>query len=113
MSSEVIQSRADFHRVLSVAVRQLSDRMRKTPRFAPYENIELQLDAMRRWTADGRTPTEDERQSIDIGLIAVRELEPADTDEDEEFITNLHELNFYFENWPDDPNVAATTPSYE
>jgi len=23
---------------------------------------------------------------------------------------NLHELNYYFSNWPDDPNVAAEDP---
>jgi hypothetical protein len=40
----------------------------------------------------------------------VRELEPASDDEEQVFITNLHELNYYFENWPDDPDAPASTP---
>jgi hypothetical protein len=107
MASEVIQSRADFHRVLQEAIRQVGDRIKKTPKFAPYEEIEFQLDAMWRWTIDDRTPTEDERRQIRIGLIALRELEPVDNAEDQQFVTNLHELNYYFDEWPDDPNVAA------
>ena len=38
------------------------------------DTIDTQLDAMERWTAAGREPAEDERKTISIGLIAVREL---------------------------------------
>jgi hypothetical protein len=108
MASDVIQSRQDFHRVLQDAIRQVGDRIKKVQgKSGALDEIEFQLDAMWRWTVDDRTPTEDERKEISVGLIAVRELEPVDTPEEQEFVTNLHELNYYFDNWPDDPNVAA------
>ena len=55
----------------------------------------------------GRAPSDTERQSIDVGLVALRELEPAETLDEQELVTGLHELNFYFENWPEDPNAEA------
>src|SRR5260221_14024460 len=108
MASDVIKNRQDFQRVLDETIRMVGDRIRKLPKFQPYENIEYQLDKMWRWTVNGRTPTADELKQIDIGLIAVRELEPMkETDEDQTFCTNLHELNYYWDLWPDDPNVEA------
>lgn len=110
MASDVIKSRQDFYRILDETIRMVGDRIRKTPKFRPYEDIEFQLDEMWRWTRDDRTPTDDERQQIDIGLIALRELEAMkETDDDQDFVTNLHELNYYWDNWPDDPNVEAQT----
>lgn len=110
MGSEVIQSRDDFFRVLDETIKMASDRVRKSPKFLPYQDIEFQLDKMWRWTRDGRAPTEEERHSTDLGVIAIREIEPVDTPEDQDFVTNLHELDYYFENWPDDPNAAAEDP---
>jgi hypothetical protein len=110
MASEIIQSRDDFFRVLDEAIRLTSDRLRQNPKDENYQSVEMQLDAMWRWTRDGRTPTDDERQSITIGRIAVREFEPAETPEEYDYNNYLHELNYYFENWPDDPEVAAEDP---
>ncbi len=110
MGSDVIKSRSDFFRILGVTQKAVGDLLRKVPKSETYEMLELQLDAMWRWTAGDRTPTEEERNSIDIGLLAVRELEPANDDEEQELITNLHELNYYFEYWPDDPDSPAETP---
>jgi len=107
MASDVIQSRADFHRVLQEAMKQVGDRIRKQPKLQLWEEIEFQLDAMWRWTQNDRTPTEDERKQISIGLIVIRDMEPIDDPDDQAFATNLHELNYYFDEWPDDPNVAA------
>jgi len=113
MGSEVIQSRQDFFRVLDEAIAQISDRVRKQPKFQAYLDLEFQLDKMWRWTRDGRTPTDEERHSTDLGVIAIREIEPVETSEDQRFVTNLHELDYYFENWPDDPEVAAEDPPLE
>jgi hypothetical protein len=110
MGSQVIQSRADFFRILDEALKEVAVRIPKIPGFEPLESIELQLDAMKRWTVNGRVPTEDERHWVDIGVITIRELEPAEDTADASFFTKLHELNYYFENWPDDPDVAAEDP---
>ena len=109
MASDVIKSRQDFQRVLNDAIRQVGDRIRATPGFQPYDEIEFQLDMMWRWTQMDRTPTDDERAQITIGMIAVREIEPMkETADDQDFCTNLHELQYYFDRWPADPNVEAT-----
>ena len=71
MGSEIIQSRDDFFRVLDETIKMTSDRVRKSPKFGPYLDLEFQLDKMWRWTRDGRTPTEEERHSTDLGVIAL------------------------------------------
>jgi hypothetical protein len=107
MASDIINSRTDFFRILDEATTSVARRLRVTPELWAYQNIARQLDAMKKWTSDGRTPTPEERESIDVGLVALRELEPAEDSDEQGFVTNLHELNFYFENWPADPNVGA------
>ena len=39
------------------------------------EVIDTQLDAMQRWTANGREPAADERKTISVGVIAARNLD--------------------------------------
>ena len=107
MASDIINSRADFLRILEETIREVQSRIRQAANPWPYDNLERQLAAMKGWTAAGRSPSDTERESIDVGLIALRELEPAERAEDQDLITNLHELNYYFENWPDDANTSA------
>jgi hypothetical protein len=107
MASDLIRSRNDFHRVLDEALAMVRARIEKVPAYGVYRQIEQELQAMKRWTANDRAPTEDERREITLGPIAIRELEPAETPDDQDFITSMHELNYYFDNWPADPAVAA------
>jgi hypothetical protein len=104
-----INSRDDFYRVLGEAQAFSSGLMRKAPQDDTYENIDTQLDAMWRWTANGRDPSEDERQGIDIALHAVRELQPTDDPAMEEYVQKLYALNNYFEDWPSDDVAANAT----
>jgi len=110
MGSDIIKSRDDFFRVLDDALKKIADRVIKDPSFEPFGAIENQLDAMKRWTAGGREPSEAERQWVDIGVISIRDLEPSETVEEADFSNSLHELNYYFANWPDDPDVPAEDP---
>ena len=71
-----IRSRKDFQAALAEAIGVVAELVRAAPRFEPYLEIEMQLDAMRRWTADGREPLPDERKSVTIGLVIIRELDP-------------------------------------
>jgi hypothetical protein len=97
-----ITSRADFQRALDEALHEIGDLVKKAPKLAPYEEIEMQLDAMKRWTANGREPTKDERTSITIGLLVIRELDPEpdlETYEKQELFKACHH---YFREWPVD-----------
>jgi hypothetical protein len=103
-----IDSRADYHRVLGEAANSVTRMLARTPADAPLQRINKQLAAMKRWTDNGRAPSEGERRNIDVGLIAVRELsEP--TGEVSDLAQKLFVLNNYFEDWPTDAEAASAT----
>ncbi|MGA9485093.1 MAG: hypothetical protein WBV48_24450, partial [Candidatus Acidiferrales bacterium] len=56
----------------------------------------------------GRTPTEGERRSIDVGLVAAREFDGA-KGELNNLAEKLFSLNNYFEDWPTDEEAASAT----
>jgi hypothetical protein len=101
MARIFINSRSDFFRVLDQTLAEARGLAEGAPSGAPMETVVRELEAMKACTAGGRTPTPAERQSIDIGVISIRELEPAETEEQDNFQLRLHELNGYFEDWPD------------
>jgi len=92
-----IRSREDFQRVLADALTLAKQLGAKLPNFPPFQNVIRQLEAMLRWTANDRIPTAEERNSIDVALVAVRELE-GDPDREVQNLSNyLFELNTYFD----------------
>jgi hypothetical protein len=103
-----VDSRADFFRVLGEAMEIVRRILASRPNDAIMVRIERQLDAMRQWSDFGRDPTEEQRKSIDVGLIAVRELENA-TGVVADLADKLSELNNYFEDWPTDEQAANAT----
>jgi hypothetical protein len=80
----------------------------RTPDNPIMKQILKELDAMKRWSENGRTPTEGERKRINVGLIAARELSET-TGEVNKFAEKLSSLNNYFEDWPTDEEAASDT----
>jgi hypothetical protein len=103
-----INSRADFHRILGEATDVVRGILAQSPKDEVMLRIQMELEAMANWTAGGREPSEEERSSIDIGLVAVRELEGVPW-VDQNFLDKLHVLNSYFEDWPTDEQAASAT----
>jgi hypothetical protein len=104
-----INSRVDYRRVLNevtLFMRTLGRNSHGTTH--PMQRIQKELGAMKRWTENGRVPTDAERHSIDVGLIAVREFDGA-TGKLGEFAQKLSALNNYFEDWPTDHAAASAT----
>lgn len=101
MSKLPLTNRTDFLDVLDMTLLEAKQRAAKGPGFGPMQSVADQLVFMKLQTAGGRNPTEDERDAVTIGLIAVREMEPPDTASMADFIERLHELNGYFREWPD------------
>jgi hypothetical protein len=103
-----INSRADFHRALGEATDIVRGILAQSPDDAVMLRIQMELEAMGKWTADGREPSPDERGSIDIGLVAVRELD-GEPGGPQDFLDKLYALNSYFEDWPTDEEAASAT----
>ncbi|MBL8719269.1 MAG: hypothetical protein JNL79_25005 [Myxococcales bacterium] len=104
-----IDSRADFDRILGEAMAFTGRVLKQNPKNRLVEVIDTELDAMWRWSSGGRAPTEDERKSIDIALLAVREIEPTDDPQVQAWADQLKILNHYFEDWPTDDQAANAT----
>lgn len=101
MSAWYIKTRGEFYEVLGRTREMAVERGAGSP-LPMHDSIVAQLDAMRAWTANGRTPTPEERDSIDIGLRAIREMDPPMDDVEAEYAECLVQLAGYFEEWPDD-----------
>ena len=101
-----IGSRADYFVTLDKAIQRSKALLAKQAQYSVIENIDMQLDAMRRWSANDRSPTDEERKHVSIGLIAVRELVDTGDPAMDEYADWLAELNNYFEDWPTDKEAA-------
>ena len=102
-----INSRADFFGVLDRAIAEGKAFQAKYAGDATIDTIVRQLESVKSWSANGRTPTEDERESIDIGVRAARELE-GDV-ETYQWSRLLYSLDAYIEDWPSDDEAASAT----
>lgn len=104
-----IGSRADFFRVLGEALGISIKLSGSGGAKSPFGPIEQQLLAIDRWTANGRTPTRAERESLDMGLRAVRELSDTGDPGIDAFAGKIQALHNYVEDWPSDEKAAAAT----
>ncbi len=70
----------------------------KSPDYDVYESIKNQLIFISEKLKNKSIPTQEEKDSIDIGLIAVRELENIDIKEVTTLCPLLHKINYFFDN---------------
>lgn len=91
-----IESKEEFRRVLAEAIALLQHLARASPDFPPYENIARQLNAMSEWTNGDRVPAVQERESIDIGLVASRELDAYPDPQIHDLCDRLYALDAFF-----------------
>jgi hypothetical protein len=103
-----INSRADYHRLLRQATHFA---VSQSPSDTTMQQIRKQLDAMRLCTDNDREPSEKERRSLNVGLIAARELDIA-TGKAKDLANKLHALHNYFEDWPTDEQAASANDDF-
>jgi site-specific recombinase XerD len=101
-----INSRREFFSELAIAQASCRLLIEKYPEDATLVSVRLQLDAISQWTDNGRTPTADERESIDMGIRVFREYETTDDADLESFSRRVSVLHSYVKFWPTD-KVAA------
>ncbi|MEY4575988.1 MAG: hypothetical protein RL701_691 [Pseudomonadota bacterium] len=106
-----IDSHAEFQQTLQKALATALHGRAVQPHSPVTINVARQLEAMRQWTANGRSPTEDEQSQIDVGLVASRELSDTGRQETEEWAQELRELDNFFQGWPTDQEAASSTGS--
>lgn len=95
-----IRTTERFFEVLASATEAVRDRTTSEKGNPTWPNLLQQLNKIAEWTLGGRCPTAKEQKAISIGLITVREIEPA-MDAQTYYLTQmLHELNYFFRRWP-------------
>jgi hypothetical protein len=107
MQKSLINSREDFHRILACAIdrtRQLTETCRT---FTLLQVIGAQLDFMRSLTIADGPISEQDRNRVDVGVIAVRNFE----DSDPEFADWLKELNYAFRRWENLKHSFESSPN--
>jgi hypothetical protein len=102
-----INSRADFFKVLNAARRNAAAALRKMPQDPTLNSVSRQLEAIERWTANGRSPSPDERNSVALGLRMSREFEGFDDDDIDELTERAVAIQNYFRHWPEDAIAGA------
>jgi hypothetical protein len=103
-----LRGRADFQPLLATLLAKTRTLLpTKVGAWPAMESIVMQLDAIRRWTDHGRDPLPDERASITIGVLVVRELEPAPDAAMAEYNEQLLELSDYFKRWLTDAELSS------
>lgn len=100
MSTALITSRDEFVQILAITTDEIDGLAARQPAYPPWKSLQKQLHAMTQWLAAGG-PTPEQRASISIGLVTVRELEPAaSTPAMDDLINRLHRLNYAWNHWP-------------
>lgn len=101
-----INNRSDFFRELARAKKLAEDVLKRFGGDPSLQAVHTQLEAIEQWTANGRTPTDDERGEIGMAIRMIREFSgPVDPE-----IFALKEVVLgvdpYFRYWPDDKTAS-------
>jgi hypothetical protein len=97
-----IETHGEFFARLDEAAAETADWLKRLPNDAVLLDVELQLDIMRRRTADEQVPTTLEKSRITVAGI-VRDRFPFNRDrtvEELRYVELLSKLNYYYFCWP-------------
>ena len=97
-----IKQRSDFYPAVDDAIARTLQLLEQAPEESTLNSTLTQLNHVKRLTAGGREPTPDERTSTRIGVQLLREFEPAQTDDIEDWMKVCREVEGYFRDWLDD-----------
>jgi len=89
-----LTSFAEFDALLASAIDQINKLAAEMPDDQPIASIRNQLNAVHGWTRNGRKPEQDEKDTLNFGLIASRYLEGYD-----DLSRDLFELASYIIYW--------------
>jgi hypothetical protein len=100
-----VHSRADFFRALDEAILETSQKITANPGWTTLEIFMQQLMFMRATTSGGRKPKFEEREKVNIGTIARREMESVSDLEWYDYGDKLSDLGYYYQLWQTDAGL--------
>lgn len=101
-----IDNRSDFFRELARAKRIAQNVLKRFSGDPSLQSILTQLEAIEQWTANDRTPTEDERGKIGVAIRMIREFDGPVDPEIFELKKVVLGVDPYFRYWPDDATAS-------
>jgi hypothetical protein len=99
---DTLNNKQDFLAQLERALKECPLLIARYPHEDTLRSVQLQLDAIKRWIANDRQPTLEERESLDIAQRMFREYEMTDEDDIAEFRLLVSRIHSYVEFWPTD-----------
>jgi hypothetical protein len=91
-----LQTFADFDRLLAATREEIGRMAAQWPDDGAIASVDRQLAALHGWTREGRCPAQDEKDSLNFGMIASRELDSFPVASD------LYELASFVTWWGED-----------
>ncbi|MGH8028548.1 MAG: hypothetical protein ACREO3_01305 [Arenimonas sp.] len=80
--SDDLKTFEDFDRVLAATRTEIGRMATAHPDDGAIDSVRLQLEALHDWTRDGRCPAQGEKDKLNFGMIASRELSDFDIAQD-------------------------------
>jgi hypothetical protein len=103
----IVTSRSEFFQLLDTAITKTQEFIAQNPTWEMLQAIARQLQAMKQWTANGRKPSFDERQTISMGTTVQRELQGTPELEWYDYMQLIAELDLYFKYWRTDAGLLT------
>ena len=95
MKPPLITTKAKFNEILQQALGRAKALAQEVPDDPFQKSILHQLQFMAQFLTEGRVPTYEERQKINVGVIAMRTFD----DSDPTYAEQLSELDYAFNRW--------------
>lgn len=101
-----INSRREFLEELARAQAIVATLTRRLPGELPLRDAARQVVDIEQWTANGRTPTYEERDSVNLAIVLFKEYEMTDDGDILALRSMAPWITYYAKFWPDDRTAA-------
>ena len=91
-----LKTRKAFLKLLKETLTTASVLSKEVPDYSPLLSVVAQLKQIEIWVESKKKPTQEEKERINFGLIAVRELESSSDTQTQKLCQAIYDLNYYF-----------------
>jgi hypothetical protein len=99
---DTINNKQEFLEQFEIALRECPVLIARHPHEATLRSVQLQLNAIKKWIANDRQPTLEERKSLDMAQRMFREYEMTDEIDISQFRDLISGIHSYVKFWPTD-----------